>query len=376
MDFTKLRSYMETVCEQYGVPAWDLSVMQDHTEVFRMMDGYSDPERKRPVSRNDLYWIYSASKPITCAAAMRLVESGTISLDDDVAKYLPSYGHITVKTGNTVRPARRPMKIRHLFGMASGLEYSLDTPKLKAMRAESCRDTVAYMDALAEKPLLFDPGDGFNYSLSHDVLGAVIEVASGKTFGAYLKENVFDPLGMKDTAFRLSEDKLPRLSWLYSAASGSVVPSDDLPSERWPYESGGGGLCTSVDDYRLFADAMAHKGLGWNGYRLLKPDSVDLMRTNTLGYVQNVMFHKQLNQRNKDGYGYGLGVKTLVNPIASPGPLGEFGWDGAAGAYVSCDPENRLSVFYAQHILNFPIVYNEIMVRIRDLVYEALGMNG
>ena len=88
------------------------------------------------------------------------------------------------------------------------------------------------------------------------------------------------------------------------------------------------------------------------------------------------MFHQNLSQRNKDGYGYGLGVKTLVDPIMSPGPLGEFGWDGAAGAYVMIDPENRLSVFYVQHILGFPIVYNEIMVKIRDLVYEALGRNG
>ena len=372
MDFPKLRSYMETVCAKYGVPAWDLSVMQDHTEVFRMMDGFSDPEGISPVSRKDLYWIYSASKPITCAAAMRLVESGKISLEDNVAKYLPSYGNITVKTENSERPARRPMKIRHLFSMASGLEYSLDTPKLKAMKAAGCRDTVAYMDALAEKPLLFDPGDGFNYSFSHDVLGAVIEVVSGMSFGTYLNKNVFEPLGMKDTCFRLSKEKLSHLSWLYSASSGSVVPSNDKPSERWPYESGGGGLCSSVDDYRLFADAMAHKGLGWNGYRLLRPESVDLMRTNTLSYNQNVMFHKQLNQRNKIGYGYGLGVKTLVDPIASPGPLGEFGWDGAAGAYVSCDPDNRLSVFYAQHILSFPIVYDEIMVRIRDLIYEEI----
>ncbi len=372
MDFSKLRSFLSTICQKYGVPAWDLSVMQDHREIFRMMDGYSDSDRERPVSSSDLYWIYSTSKPITCAAAMRLVENGAISLEDDVAKYLPAYKKLTVLSNGMVRQARTPMKIKHLFGMASGLEYSLDTPKLKKMKAEGCRDTVAYMSALAEKPLIFDPGDGFNYSLSHDVLGAVIEVVSGMTFGDYLRKIVFDPLGMKNTGFHIPNEELTCLSCLYDASSGEIVPNKEQPVERWPYESGGGGLYSTVDDYRIFADTLAHKGMAGNGYQLLHPESVDLMRTNTLNYKQNVMFHKQLNQNNKLGYGYGLGVKTLSDPIASPGPMGEFGWDGAAGAYVSCDPANRLSVFYAQHILNFPIVYNDIMVQIRDLVYEAI----
>ena len=280
MNFKALREYVSGICERYGVPAWDLSVMKDHEEVFRMMDGHSDPDGAVPVSSGDLYWIYSTSKPLTCTAAMRLVEAGVISLEDEVAKFLPEFGKITVRTETGSRPASGPMRIRHLLTMTSGLEYDLDTPEIRSLMDSGSGDTVAFMSALAHKPLEFDPGEGYQYSLSHDVLGAVIERASGMRFGEYLRRNLFEPLGMRHTGFRPDEEEAKRFSTLYEASEEALRVTDTSPALRWPYESGGGGLFSCTDDYRIFADAMAHKGLAANGYRLLRPETVDDMRKN------------------------------------------------------------------------------------------------
>jgi CubicO group peptidase (beta-lactamase class C family) len=224
---------------------------------------------------------------------------------------------------------------------------------------------------LAQKPLQFEPRASYQYSLGHDVLAAVIEVITQERFSDYLKENIADPLGMKDFHFHTNPGIQERIAqqYCFDPESGVFEPVSDgnhlLFSHN--YDSGGAGLITRVSDYVLLADALANGGVGVTGKQLLKPETIDDMRTNRLEKKQMQAFWRLA----KYGYGYGLGVRTLICPSVSEGPVGEFGWDGAAGAYFLSDPQNHIAIFYGQHILNYSDIYTVVHPAIRDMVYRA-----
>jgi len=340
------------------------------------MAGYSDLEKTKPITADNTYWLYSTSKVITCTAVMQLVERGVIGLDDPVYEYLPEYKNLTVKSGTDIKRAENTMTIRHLLTMQSGLNYNIYAPSIKKVLEETNGQatTRQIIDALAKEPLDFEPGTRFQYSLSHDVLGAVIEVASGQQFGTYLDEHIFKPLGMKNTGFVLTQERKAKMAaqYAYNEANKGPVPVslENVFILSPKFESGGGGLISTVDDYILFLDAMCNGGVSSDGYRLLSMESIDLMRTDQLHEDSK----KDFAMFGKIGYSYGLGVRTLVDKEISgaKSPLGEFGWDGAAGAYAMIDVENHLAVFYAQHVLGCGYVYSEIHPKIRDLTYDML----
>ena len=180
MNFIRLTEYLDYL-HKLNVPGCDLAVYRDHELIYRHQAGYRDLARTAPVRGDEVYLLYSATKVFTTCAAMQLIEQGKMNLDDPVSAYLPAYAHLTVKDGDTVRPAKTVMTVRHLMSMQSGLNYDTDTPAIeKVMKDNNQRAATRQIaEAKAEDPLEFDPGTDFQYSFSHDVLGAVIEVADG-----------------------------------------------------------------------------------------------------------------------------------------------------------------------------------------------------
>lgn len=330
---------------EMGVPGFDISVYHKGEEIFRHRGGYSDLENKVAVNGRERYNIYSCSKPITCTAAMQLWEKGLFSLEDKLADYMPEFAEMTVLDGGRVRKAEKPILIRHLFEMTAGFDYNVASPEILEARAATggrcpTRETMKY---LAKKPLSFEPGDHWNYSLCHDVLAAFVEVVSGEKFEDYTKKNIFDPLGMSDTTFMLPEDEVETLACQYrfnaekklAVNCGKNIQGYKLGTE---YASGGAGAISTVDDYIKFLEALRI------GDKILKKDTIALMATGRLSEKQSETYW------TKDTHGYGLGIRT-------PKPDGvcrDFGWGGAAGAFLAVDVENEISIYSAQHLLQSP----------------------
>jgi len=372
-----LENYLNSL-EQCGIPGCDCAVIYNHEVVFRHTTGYADSEREKPLTDENTYWLYSATKLLTCTAVMQLVDKGLISLDSHVSDFLPEYKNLKVKTGKKTVPAKNQMTIRHLLSMQSGLNYDLDAPSIIRIKKDTNNEatTRQVIKALAEEPLDFEPGTRFQYSLSHDVLGAVIEVVSGKRLGEYFNDHIFEPLGMKNTGFELTPERKANMSDQFEFNMNTMT-SEPVPNRNRyvltnNYESGGAGLISTVNDYLLFLDAMCHGGVSKDGYRLLSMESINLMRQDQM----NENSKRDFDSFGRNGYSYGLGVRTLIEKEKSGvrSPLGEFGWDGAAGAYALIDVTNNLAIFYIQHVLNCGYVYHVIHPRVRDLTYEMLGL--
>jgi len=358
--FDRLSDFLDAKAPKLGVSGVDMVIYQDHKEIYRHAAGYQDLEYRTSMDPNALYNIYSASKVITCAAALQLLERGKLLLQDPVAAYLPEFEYMQVKSGTyCITPARRAIRVIDLLTMTAGLSYELDTPAMRNLREATggVFTTRDFVRALAKEPLLFEPGESWNYSYSHDVLGALIEVVSGMRFGAYLKENIFDPLGMVDTGFSIPEEKRARLAPQYqhdrTAGTTVRIASDCQGAAGKGHESGGGGLISTVADYIKFADAMACGGEGQNGARILSARTIDLMRRNRLTGSCMDSFQKMACN---PGIGYGLGVGTITDSAASCSllPEGSFYWGGIGGVQNLFDPKNRLSFFVAQHTMNSP----------------------
>ena len=304
-------------------------------------------------------------------AVMQLVEQGKLHLEDELCEYLPEFEHMYVK--DTL--AKNKITIEHLMSMRGGFNYDLNALGIRAVIEKNPNASLAdVIKGLATQPLDFEPGTHFEYSLCHDVLGRVIEVVSGMSYGAYMKKHLFEPLGMKHTGYSV-EEALPYLTEQYI--------SDGFPHKRKAigaynqfrltpaYESGGAGLIATADDYGRFVEAMCNYGVSASGTRILSKESIDTMRFRKLEGVPYEDFRHKVSIH---GYDYGLGVRTMVNKTisGSKSPVGEFGWDGAAGAYMLVDVENQIGIFYAQEIFAKSSMAQEIHPRIRNLVYEAL----
>ncbi len=379
IDFTELKKFLDFIV-QWRIPGADCAVYYKNKPVFRYCAGYADIKAKKPITIDNLYNLYSVTKVITCTAALQLFEKGKFLMTDPLWEYLPEYKEMYIqrKIDNDeteLIKAKNSIKVCDLFTMSAGLTYNLNTQPIKSVKEETKGEcpTREIVKAIAKDPLLFEPGTHWNYSLCHDVLGALIEVVSGKKLSEYLEENIFKPLEMNDTSFYLTEEKKQRMAMQYrfddltnTTADVSIKNGYVLGSM---YESGGAGLISSVDDYIKFANVLCNKGRTINGEEILSKHTIDLMKTNRLDEI----LLQDFNWIHMSGYGYGLGVRTLMDraKAGALSPIGEFGWGGAAGAYVMIDPDNELAVFYAQHMLNSqePFVHP----RIRNITYKCLG---
>lgn len=329
---------------EMGIPGFDLIVYKDGACVLRHMGGYADREQQIPVQGQEKYHIFSCSKLLTCAAAMQLWEKGLFSLEDDLSDYLPAFREMWVKTEDGVRKASKPIKIKHLFQMTAGLTYEMHTPALEAYYAipgNNC-PTVETVNQFAKTPMLFDPGEGWKYSLCHDVLGALVEVLSGEKFEDYVKHHIFDPLGMTHSTFIHPLEDWNGFAKMYQhdRATGEILPA----YRHWchigkEFAGGGGGCISTVEDYIKFLEAMRV------GDVILKKETITMMATDYLTEQQRAMY-----TYGTTNIGYGLGMRAPRKDAVHR----EFGWAGAAGAYASVDPELNISFYYAQHVITPP----------------------
>ena len=344
--------------EELGIPAMQISVHHKGEAVFDECRGVKDGDGNS-LSGNELYNIYSCSKFITCAAALTLFEEGKFSLDDELAEYIPAFADMKVKTESGIYKAEKRIKIRDLFTMTSGLSYFMESDEIARgiKETEGKCPTLEMMNYIAQMPLDFEPGARWQYSLAHDVIGALIEVVSKKSFGAYVKESIFDPLGMNDSTFILPEEKLDLVCDQYKYfAEESVYRNIGKKIYRYQpgpmYESGGAGIISTVGDYMRFLD-------GVNAGKVLRPETLELMTRNHLTDEQRETFWGPAS------YGYGLGVRT---PLGD-GRRTDYGWGGAAGAFAAIDPINDITLYYSQHVLTSPFA------RIRKDCIEAIKLD-
>ncbi len=371
MKFQRLADLLDSFIE-IGIPGVDCVIYQDHNQLFRHSAGFSDLEQKIPVSGNETYFLYSASKVITCAAALTLFEQGKFLMTDPLMEYIPEFSEMVLTNGEK---AKNKIKIRDLFTMSAGFDYNLESPSITQILREKNGQakTLDVVRAIAKEPLFFEPGTHWQYSLCHDVLAGLVEVISGKRFRDYVTETIFEPLGMTKSTFGVSEKNKENLASLYrfndETNRAEKQDSECIYILTPEYDSGGAGIVSCTDDYILFADAMANGGVGKNGSRILSSSSIELMRTNCLDETAL----KDFNWIQLAGYGYGMGVRTMIDRAAGGAlsPVGEFGWCGAAGSYALIDPDNHIALFYAQHMLNNKEAYTH--PRLRNALYACMN---
>lgn len=380
MDFSALTEYIDGLYRTEGIPSSQIVIHRNGEEIYRHSAGFQDVATGEPIRRDALYFMYSCSKVVTVIAAMQFLEQGKFLMSDKVEKYLPEFAGIRVAS---VTPRMQPitvapqhaLRIWNLFTMTSGLDYDFKAPALVACLEEHHGNptTAEFVRAMAKKPLCFHPGTHWQYSLSHDVLARLVEVWSGMRFSEYVQKNIFDPIGMTHSCYHLTDELVPRMAAQYrfdkelDKAVDVGLVNAHVPGPN--YDSGGAGMISCMDDMMLLADTLTRKGVTADGKRILSACTVDLMRTDCLDERTRPDF----NWDSMRGYGYGFGVRVMVDPKkgGSLSPVGEFGWGGAAGSYLHADPANGISVIYMQHMLN----NKETIVhpRLRNLIYAGLG---
>lgn len=379
MSFEALKEYIDNLDELHQIPGRYIIVTHHGKRVFEHGAGFFDEAKTKPFAADSLVNLYSCTKPITCTAALQLLERGKFLLEDPVANYLPAFKEMTVRHvlpgGVTeLRKAERPILIHHLFTMTAGLSYALASPSILEVQKSSggrC-PTVETINAIANEPLLFEPGTAFRYSLCHDVLGALIEVISGMSFGEYLKKNIFEPLGMENTGFAVNDEIYARMADQYTGRESGAIENLGKNNEYRlgsAYESGGAGLVSCADDYIRFATAMSLFGKSPEGAQILSKSTINMMRATHIKPIE--LGGLMMRAFEPQGYHYGLGVRTAVGTTTGALPSrGEFGWNGAAGSHVIIDPDEEIAVFYKQHKRNSPNA--GIQPRIRNMVYAQL----
>ena len=335
-------------------------IMRNDEVAYEGSFGCADIEKKEKMSsENTIFAIASMSKVITVAGIMQLYEQGLFKMWDPVSKFIPGFANPKVAKEKPngsyeIVDAKGEVTMRQLFTMTSGVPYGWEETAAGRIRIEKEKEwaeqnpgrmpgNVEYSNLVGQLPLAFEPGERWMYGFSIDVLGAVVEVLTGQTLGEYLKENVFDPLDMRDTGFFVPAEKQDRVATLYHINEGLKPEGRQWPSSKPGFESGGGGLFSTVRDYSRFAQMLLHGGT-LDGVRILGRKTVELISTDHLTPEQR----KGDSWDTQRGYGYGLGVRVMTNPELAGinGSVGEWGWDGAFGNWFCVDPKENLTCVY------------------------------
>ncbi|WFU19522.1 serine hydrolase domain-containing protein [Bradyrhizobium sp. CB3481] len=365
------------------IPGAVLLIQQHGKLVDLECFGVRDPATKQPMTPDTIFQIYSMSKAVTSVAAMMLVEDGKLSLDDPVSKYIHAFAYAKVgvdlsdeagKYPLKLEPLKRPITIRDLLRHTSGITYGFfgetqvqklyADPKLYA----GDYDNAEFADRIASLPLADQPGVRWNYSHSTDVLGRVIEVASGQSLFQFEKQRLFDPLGMYETEYFVAEKaKWPRIAQPYPVDRFRVAGIKD-PTETRRWESGGAGLVSTASDYARFLQMLLNGG-ELDGKRYLKPETVALMTSDQIGPETRIIHDPFYFPGPGSGFGLGFAVRT-ASPPNTTWPLGEYRWDGAGGSFYFVDPVDDLLVVF---MVQAPTQGGRIQLALKTIMYEALG---
>jgi CubicO group peptidase (beta-lactamase class C family) len=371
--------------------------------------GLMDREAGKPLAEDTIFRIYSMTKPVTSVAAMMLFEEGRFQLDDPIARYLPEFRDMQVLVGGDavsprLEPAREPITVRHLLTHTSGLTYwFMNATAVDALYRENGVDFVrgegdlaSMVERLADLPLLCQPGSEWNYSVSTDVLGRLVEVISGESLDRFFRERIFEPLGMVDTGFAVPGDRVHRFAAMYEPAVGGGLdavamqrdptrdPAEvhkglrllDAPSTS-PYAhtvhlfSGGGGLCSTSGDYLRFCRMLLNGG-ELEGVRLLGRRTLDFMTTNHLPGDLASMGQPRFSEAPFDGIGFGLGFAVMLDPpkAQTMGSPGDYAWGGAASTAFWVDPAEDMIVILMTQLM--PSSTYALRRELRALTYQAL----
>ena len=384
------RFLQEKYVEAGRLPFAQFVLARNGEVVHQTLLGQQDPERGVAIADDTVFRIYSMTKPITSVALMQLVEEGAVALDDPVHRHIPEWKDLGVFSAGTgpylTTPPARPMQVVDLLRHTSGLTYGFQNRtnidaayrklKLEAMHGE--HDLEAMIQMLAKLPLEFSPGEAWNYSVSTDVCGYLVQKLSGKPLDQALQERIFDPLKMVDTGFHVRDDQRARFAACYDAAPGGKLKLQD-DAQKSPYLappkllSGGGGLVGTAADYLRFANMLVNGG-ELDGARILAPKTLELMTSNHLpgGADLTAVSRSLFSESTNAGVGFGLGFATVFDPPQTliPCSFGEFYWGGAASTAFWVDPIEQVTAVFMTQLL--PSSTYPIRRELRTLAYSAL----
>ncbi len=361
-------------------------VFKDGKELYSHFSGHADKLKNIPMQRNTIVRLFSLTKPVTAAAAMICTDMGLISPDDPVSKFFPEYSKLSYLDGDNIIPCNENLKISHLLTMTSGIPYANNFNKSVIASAKLFDEVISRQNSgkdmttqefcrkAADIPLMFNMGEKWDYGISADITGGIIEKASGMKYSDFLKKYIFSPLGMNDTDFYVPDDKRDRFSALYSWNDGKLVQDFGnylgLTDYKNPpaFESGGAGLCSTIDDYAKFANMLTNKG-EFNSRRIISEKSFDYMIFPKLSDKQNTLWDRL------KGYNYGCFVRIMTNPEISEirTGKGEFGWDGWTGTYFCSDAVTGITVLYFTQICGAGTTRQA--AEISGIVYDKLVRN-
>lgn len=362
-------------------------VLQHGEEVCYYEAGSRNLAQNLPMTRDTIFRIYSMTKPITSVAVMILLEEGRIDLLDPVCKYLPGFSNQFVIEHGMPRKIDRPVTIQNLLNMTSGIVYLGENNPAEVRYSQYMTDVYAKLfteeayttneiaNHLGTLPLVFRPGESWQYGFSADILGAIVEVVMGMSYGEFLKKRIFEPLGMKDTGFYVPEEKHDRLAVIYRQTEnglieehGSHLAIRDQMDRAPAFESGGAGLASTIDDYARFTQMLLNKGI-LDGVRILSEKTVEFMTT---AHITKEQKESADWWDSNVGYTYGNLLRIMDEPEAalSFSSKGEYGWDGWLGTYMINDPVNDLT-FLMMH-QKADTGTTEYTRRMRNVIFSAL----
>ena len=389
-NFDALHAAMQAQVDQQFLPGVSTALLRGRDVVDTFCCGFADKEAGIPLREDHIFRMFSSTKLTTSCAVLMLIEEGRIQWDDPIEEYIPELGSLQVLKSGAIRiddvePAKTSITIRHLMTHTSGLSYGIFDPGTAMFNAYKKADVMhpgktlsEMMTTLESLPLSFQPGTQWEYSVATDVLARLVEVVSGESFGRFLANRIFEPLGMTDTDFWVPEEKLNRLSALYvgvdllDPTKPGLLRADTKPfpgayTRKLPRESGGGGLVSTLGDTVKFIQSFLP-----GGPTLLKPATIELMYQNQLAAGLCVQFPNMPRFENK-GFGLGSSVTIATGAWEPTKVVGEVGWGGLAGTIWWINPRIGIAgVLMTQRYFGFGNPYSFVF---KAQAYQALGFN-
>ena len=383
----RLKKIVHEAGENGEIAGLNVLILKDQREIFYEQAGFANIEERKPITRDTIFRLYSMTKPVTATAAMLLAERGVLDLGQPVSEILTGFCDQKVCDGEKLVPLERPLLVKNLLNMTSGLVYPGTQTLAERQVAEVFDDviqnlygnhpltTLEVADRIGKCPLQFQPEELWQYSSSADVLGAVIETVSGMKFGEFLKSEFFEPLGMKDTGFYVPANQKARVAVpyermekgkfkRYTGYNLGISNDVSLPNA---YESGGAGLVSTIDDYARFAQMLLNGG-NYGGTQILQKRTVKYLTQGSLSERQK---EGMKNWIELSGHTYGNLMRILEEPekATSFGKKGEYGWDGWLGCYFSNCPSENMTILAMLQLKDSGI--QPVIRKIRNVVFSS-----
>jgi CubicO group peptidase (beta-lactamase class C family) len=399
----RVSTWLAEQIDQQRLAGASIQIGRRGSIAFEEAVGWADVERKTAFSLDTIVRIYSMTKPITTVAAMMLYEAGCFQLDHPVGRYIPAFKNTPVWTGgdvSNIEAQASPMTVKQLMTHTSGLTYGFMNSNVidqayreRGFEARHGDSLETWVNKLAEVPLLCQPGSQWNYSVSTDVLGRLVEIWSGQSLADFFAEHIFKPLGMTDSGFSVPESEIARFCSMYGPTNGAVLGGalaspfedrapgikrlDDMTTSAYrdvpAYLSGGGGLVSTLADYGRFCSTLLGGG-ALEGNRILSPKTLEFMRLNQLPENRDMAAMGQpiWSETTYEGIGFGIGWAVVIDPATANivTSAGEHHWGGAASTFFWIDPIEDLYVVFLTQLM--PSSTYPLRRELRARVYQSL----